>query len=512
MYYGLQTSSTLPPGYQFILQSEHDGIDTQSNTIILISVPYVSAASFFDTIYKRLGQYDSLKDYVTIEVPAELWSSPIDVVLSHLCKLPSNVSILVTPTNDLRAWTKWSTMKHIHRRAPCNLAIRLSMETACIKYWRTEDILFIVISQGALTTNHRNTFVLAQPQSLLQLNAQQAPLILPPQLNLSYIRWLCKQPVSLTHDMLIDPLQPLTQDLTLGIYHQFEKDENKYNQYAAAMELAMADLATLPQVVVLFVGPGQGKLIDKFFCLEWDPQKVSIYAYEKNSKCMETLKRKNKDVWNGKVHLFQGDIRDVELPYSHLVVSELLGSFGDNELCPEILARFNEKRPLIMIPSSYTSFLQPVYSKVLASLGDVGSPLPKDIQRPYLCKVVDYYDIDEFQEVWEYEHPDTSNSSTLRSHSLKFLSLIDCSINGFYGYFTSNLYGHINITLVGSHSQEICDSWYPILFPVREVQISSSSEMEFSISRKVDDEKVWYEWDFQQEKYNTNGAYYHIGL
>ena len=45
-----------------------------------------------------------------------------------------------------------------------------------------------------------------------------------------------------------------------------------------------------------------------------------------------------------------------------ILVSELLGSFGDNELSPECLdgAQKFLKRGGVSIPQSYTSFLQPV--------------------------------------------------------------------------------------------------------------------------------------------------------
>lgn len=580
MYYGLYTHSStpvdLPSGYQFLLYQDHYEINNLDNTIILISIPsYVNVVDFFEKVYKKLDNYNTFHGYFTIEFPNKLWVTPTEVLSNLLRKLPSNVSVLVTLTNDTSVWTKWRAIKETCQKtqSPCpNLALLFSSDINLVKYWRTESFLFIVIAPESLTTNQKNLRILSHPQSLLELNVQQAPLILPTDLNLAYIKWLTKLTSSLTYDLLIDPLQPLTHDLSQDIYHQFEKDENKYNQYQAAMDLAMEDLSSLPRIVVLFVGPGLGKLIDKFFQLEWDPEKVSVYAVEKNINCMEVLNKKNSLVWNGKVILSEGDIREVEIPNVHLVVSELLGSFGDNELCPEILARFETKsRPLIMIPSSYASYLQPVYSKVLTKLDsseelskfqvDPGqdnslssgiasenlpdllkassvqsrSPIiPSSLQRPYLCKLVNYYDLDEFKKVWEFEHLSTESVgfsldgslpptykkaleiqalvSTSRTNTLRFISLIGCCINGFYGYFSSNLYGHVNITLIGEHSHEICDSWYPILFPVQEERVEAYSEIEFLITRKVTKDKVWYEWDFRGQKYNANGAYYQMDL
>ena len=42
--------------------------------------------------------------------------------------------------------------------------------------------------------------------------------------------------------------------------------------------------------------------------------------------------------WGGSVNILYGDMRTVELPEKvDILVSELLGSFGDNELSPECL-------------------------------------------------------------------------------------------------------------------------------------------------------------------------------
>jgi protein arginine N-methyltransferase 5 len=50
------------------------------------------------------------------------------------------------------------------------------------------------------------------------------------------------------------------------------------------------------------------------------------------------LQKRVEQEWKGHVTLFYGDMRQVELPEKvDILVSELLGSFGDNELSPECL-------------------------------------------------------------------------------------------------------------------------------------------------------------------------------
>uniref|UniRef100_A0A914NKU7 PRMT5 arginine-N-methyltransferase domain-containing protein n=1 Tax=Meloidogyne incognita TaxID=6306 RepID=A0A914NKU7_MELIC len=54
--------------------------------------------------------------------------------------------------------------------------------------------------------------------------------------------------------------------------------------------------------------------------------------------------------------------KEIENP--DIIISELLGSFGDNELCPECLDGVNNilKENTICIPSSYRNFLTPIQS------------------------------------------------------------------------------------------------------------------------------------------------------
>ena len=67
--------------------------------------------------------------------------------------------------------------------------------------------------------------------------------------------------------------------------------------------------------------------------------------------------------WEDRVTIVAADMRHWEAPQqADILVSELLGSFGDNELSPECLdgAQKFLKDGGISIPQSYTSFLQPI--------------------------------------------------------------------------------------------------------------------------------------------------------
>ena len=63
-----------------------------------------------------------------------------------------------------------------------------------------------------------------------------------------------------------------------------------------------------------------------------------------------SLQRRKASEWKEKVHLLFGDMRSLSVPEpADIIVSELLGSFGDNELSPECLdgaMRFLKRKSL----------------------------------------------------------------------------------------------------------------------------------------------------------------------
>ena len=79
------------------------------------------------------------------------------------------------------------------------------------------------------------------------------------------------------------------------------------------------------------------------------------------------MHKMNREIWNNSVQVVHADMRTVELPLVDICVSELLGSFGDNELSPECLdgAQRFLKSDGISIPASYSSFLQPITTSKL---------------------------------------------------------------------------------------------------------------------------------------------------
>ena len=95
-----------------------------------------------------------------------------------------------------------------------------------------------------------------------------------------------------------------------------------------------------------------------------------MFAVEKNPNAVITLQHQQLELWGDQVTVISSDMRDWNPDpedYADILVSELLGSFGDNELSPECLdgaQKFLKPRG-ISIPYSYTSYIGPLQSSKL---------------------------------------------------------------------------------------------------------------------------------------------------
>ena len=111
--------------------------------------------------------------------------------------------------------------------------------------------------------------------------------------------------------------------------------------------------------------------------------------------------------WGDKVTIIDCDMRYWEPPeLADIIVSELLGSFGDNELSPECLdgAQRFLKPDGISIPVSYTSFLAPLSTPKLW-IDILSTKDEKQFEIPYVVKVFNAYVIAPSKPVFEFVHP-----------------------------------------------------------------------------------------------------------
>uniref|UniRef100_A0A7I4YC01 Protein arginine N-methyltransferase n=1 Tax=Haemonchus contortus TaxID=6289 RepID=A0A7I4YC01_HAECO len=378
-------------------------------------------------------------------------------------------------------------------------------------------------------------------------------------------------------DVLQVPLQPLADNLDSGVYNTFEQDPVKYRRYREAVELAIHDYgesAARPERLVLYIlGAGRGPLVTcsieaernynaRFRCKR-DRLQFEVYVVEKNANAIVTLKYMNQNVWRRRCVIIEADMRDVPsiaaehgYPQPDIIVSELLGSFGDNELSPECLDGITPllKPSTISIPQKYTSFVAPIMSlhmhqqirlcsasywnRGLPAHGRIGPQLQLDgsyrqnypqgehvanMDQIYVAFLRQYCALADPKPVFTFVHPNFENKSNERSASISFEMDRPADLMGFAGYFHMNLYKDITLSIEPSTFSDGMISWFPALIPLRELyRVLPTEKVALYIERKVDDSGVWYEWfihhtDTDGELHatavqNRNGESYYMKL
>ncbi|TPX34482.1 hypothetical protein SmJEL517_g02820 [Synchytrium microbalum] len=336
---------------------------------------------------------------------------------------------------------------------------------------------------------------------------------------------------------LQSPLQPLMDNLESSTYAVFEQDPIKYKEYENAIREALLDMMqTDSRIVIMVVGAGRGPLVTRALnAARAAKRNVHVYAVEKNPNAMVTLRVKEQTEWNGQVTVVYGDMRNWKAPEkADILVSELLGSFGDNELSPECLdgAQGFLKDGGISIPSHYSTFIAPLQSFKLHHEVSVFKDLAH-IETPYVVKFKAANELANSQELWSFEHPNRGimdiepDSPTFNSHNTryafrKFKIEKNALMHGIAGYFETTLYKHVKLSIRPQTYSTGMLSWFPIFFPIKTpILLLEGTEVELHFWRMTDTRKVWYEWTVVPNSctqstavniHNSGGRSYKIGL
>lgn len=334
-------------------------------------------------------------------------------------------------------------------------------------------------------------------------------------------------------DYLQCPLQPLMDNLESQTYEVFEKDPVKYSEYQAAMVAALTDMVAEEEretkvLTLMVVGAGRGPLVRAALnASEKSGRKIRVFAVEKNPNAVVTLQQQQLEDWGDKVTVISSDMREWNPPeedYADILVSELLGSFGDNELSPECLdgAQKFLKPTGISIPSSYISHIGPLqssklYNEVRQCKDETKHPLA-NFETPYVVHFQNRFELSPPQPLFTFSHPNREKLiDNSRYSELSFPIVADSVLHGFGGYFECTLYKDIMISILPSTHSKGMFSWFPILFPLREpVQLKKDDEVVLHFWRNVSSKHVWYEWALSSPStvavHNPNGRSYEIGL
>ncbi|GAB1863970.1 Protein arginine N-methyltransferase [Camponotus japonicus] len=330
-------------------------------------------------------------------------------------------------------------------------------------------------------------------------------------------------------DYLQCPLQPLMDNLESQTYEIFEKDPVKYREYQSATYEAIKAFISKKEkrkIIIMVVGAGRGPLVTASLnAAEMANQEVKVYAVEKNPNAVITLQALQRDIWKDKVTVVSCDMRDWNPPEkADIIVSELLGSFGDNELSPECLDNVMKflQDDGINIPQSYTSYIAPIHSSKLYNevrqLRDKDKHPLAHFETPYVVHFQNKYDIANPKPLFTFKHPNTDSATDNSRYETKSFQVEqNCVLHGFSGYFTAILYENITLSIEPSTYSTDMFSWFPIFFPIKEpIQLKAGDEIVVHFWRRCDSKKVWYEWCLSKpipiSIHNSTGRSSTIGL
>ncbi|KAI9914729.1 hypothetical protein PsorP6_007272 [Peronosclerospora sorghi] len=325
-------------------------------------------------------------------------------------------------------------------------------------------------------------------------------------------------------DYLQAPLQPLMDNLESQTYETFEQDAYKYDQYEKAITKALEQTPENKESVVMVVGAGRGPLVRcALRAATIANRRTRMFAVEKNANAVITLRNlKISEKWEN-VTIVASDMRNWRTKErADILVSELLGSFGDNELSPECLDGAQDflHENGVSIPCEYTSFVAPVMSSKLWNEVKAHDSL-KSFETPYVVRLHNFYAIAPTQRCFQFTHPKlNARIDNRRQAELRFVALESAVVHGLSGYFSAVLYDDVTLSIEPSTHSDGMFSWFPIYFPLRHpMRFRKGEEIIVNFWRLESNRRVWYEWAVSSGDgkchapiHNPNGRSYWIGL
>lgn len=304
-------------------------------------------------------------------------------------------------------------------------------------------------------------------------------------------------------DCLQAPLQPLSDNLESETYELFEEDPIKYANYQEAVFRFLTqrrDSGRQGPFYIMVVGAGRGPLVENsLLAAERANVEVRVWAVEKNPNAVHTLRhrRRSEPRW-AHVEVIPEDMRVWQAPRkADCLVSELLGSWGDNELSPECLdgaQRFLAEDG-VSIPQSYTSSVTPVSTSKLWDELRVTDKL-ESLETGYVVNMHQaFYPCKSIEDVFTFRHPNKNLESNDRYAEANFEVELDATIHGFAGYFDCELYDGVTISIHPRTFSKGMFSWFPIYLPLRTpLSVRKGDRINSHWWRRHAGGKAWYEW------------------
>lgn len=514
---------------------ENIRVESQSN--FLQDISWASYLNVYSIMFELplCGNYVNLVRLLDNEIDKYVNSA---VLIQFWILMP----IVNSKIDPWKIWTKFISLPRNVSRMKLVLQIESELPTnEELDRWLGEPVAALVIHTEIFVLNKKGYPVLPKAhqdfiKKMFNIGCQiviSGPSVIKQHFN--YLGFLYENTTSLTpyssdfisgfEDYLQTPLQPLKHNLQSYVYETFEQDPIKYYEYQKAISKALVDKSENQNLVIVYVvGAGRGPLVDATLTAAIEAKiKVKVFAIEKNENAIPTLLYKNSKKWENQVTVINEDMRSWNPSEKcDILVSELLGSFGDNELSPECLdgAQIYLKNDGISIPSNYTSYLSPVQSRKLhAEISSIRKNKNNcNFQKPYVVQLNNVYTIAPAKPLFKFCHPRKNlNTSNNRDDFLTFNITQDCVLHGFAGYFETVLYKDVYLSIVPETFSDGMFSWFPAYFPlIKPILLHKGEELQINFWRCSDNHKVWYEWcvtkPFQSVIHNLNGKMYFMSL
>ncbi|RMZ94869.1 arginine N-methyltransferase 5 [Brachionus plicatilis] len=472
----------------------------------------------------------------------------------HMNNLDIEIENVISRSNDDAPWYWWKKLRTLcEENTRLGLALEMTNDLPEdeneIERWYSEPIRMIIIPTSLFLTNKSGFPVLskAHQKFINQFLKLDIDFVIEganrhPERGMSkyqeYLNYIFKQfqtnsvdkKTQFTkgyEDCLQNPLQPLMDNLESQVYEVFEKDPIKYSQYQKAIAQALIDRVSeedkkTKEIVIMVVGAGRGPLVKMAIqAAQETERKVKLYAIEKNKNAINTLLNLKNTDWDDRITVIAKDMREWEpTEKADILVSELLGSVGDNELSPECLdgAQRLLKDDGISVPYRYRSFIAPVQSYKVYSEVRRCKEYEHPYEAPYVILLNNHCRIADEQFLFEFTHPNRAKKiDNNRYGKLEFKANFDATLHGFAGYFDSHLYKDVDISITPSTHSPGMFSWFPMFFPLKNpIQVKQNDLITVHFWRCVSSKQVHYEWCVSSPTnsviHNPNGRTYWIGL
>jgi protein arginine N-methyltransferase 5 len=472
------------------------------------------------------------------------------------------------------AWATWNRVRLLADHSPSlSVVVELSAEApppAELRRWLAEPLKAAVFPASLFVPNeggfpvlprslqvvlhalhHRGVQCLVRPPPGLSPGQDEARL----RQQALYLKYCATLAPTLTSqhsyeapyfDKLQAPLQPLADNLECATYEVFERDVAKYDAYERAL---IAALAAQPErgrpIDVLVVGAGRGPLVARTLAAsDATSRAVAIVAVEKNPNAVRTLSELvSSQGWGGAVRVVPGDMRALGADVrADILVSELLGSFGDNELSPEcldpVMSRLREGG--VSVPQAYTSFLAPVTASAVWASARAFKEA-RWLETPYVVRLFAAETLDAPQPAFTFTHGRAGDprpraalcdgmpvgdlgtrderGGNRRRCALSFVASVAALVHGFAGYFDCSLAEGVRMSTHPANATPGMSSWFPVFFPIAApITVAAGQIIIVHVWRCVSEARrcVWYEWALaapvQTHVHNANGSAYVIRL